>query len=119
MTAPDHLPERRTADRLDILGDLHGEIMVFQPMQVRELDARGVQVETRVALHVNSLHELRLTLGPHSVIVRGRVVHCSISDVGQEQVVYLSGLEFIEPSMHVGEVIAGYLAAVQSERGRL
>jgi hypothetical protein len=118
MAAPDDPPERRVTDRLDILGDLHGEIMVFQPMNVRAISASGVQVETRVALQVNSLHELRLTLGPHSVIVRGRVVHCSISDVGQEQIVYRSGLEFIEPTAHVDAVIAGFLSAVHTARGR-
>ncbi len=108
---------KRVADRLGILGELHGEVMVFQPMTIREISRGGVQVETKVALHVNSLHELRLTLGTRSVVVRGRVAHCSISDVDQEQVVYRAGLEFIEPSEHVEGVIVDFVDAVLKARG--
>jgi len=114
--SPDPHPEKRDADRLDLAGDLHGEVMVFQPMTVREIARGGVKVETTFPLQVNSLHELRLTLGSRSVVVRGRVAHCSISDVDQEQVVYQSGLEFIEPSDHADSVIAGFVDAVQAAR---
>lgn len=116
MSASAPPPERRASDRLPILGDLHGEIMVFQPMSVREIGRGGVQVETRVPLQVNSLHELRLTLGSRSVVVRGRVVHCSIADVDQEQVVYAAGLEFIEPTPYVSEAITGFVSAVRDAR---
>ncbi len=109
--------DKREAERLGILGELHGEVMVFQPMTIREISRGGVQVETAVPLHVNSLHELRLTLGTRSVVVRGRVVHCSISDVDQEQVIYRAGLEFIEPSEHVEGVIVGFVEAVLAARG--
>lgn len=118
MSDTDGRPERRTGQRLEMLGDVHGEIMVFQPMQVREISGRGLLVDTRIPLQVNSLHEVRLTLGPHSIIVRGRVVHCSISDVDQEQVVYRSGLEFIEPTAHAHDVVAGFLASVEAARQR-
>lgn len=110
--------DKREADRLGILGELHGEVMVFQPMTIREISRGGVQVETKVPLQVNSLHELRLTLGTRSVVVRGRVAHCSISDVDQEQVIYRAGLEFIEPSEHVEGVIVGFVEAVLEARGR-
>jgi hypothetical protein len=113
MTGPS---DKRDADRIEILGSLHGEVMVFQPMTIREISRGGVQIETTFPLQVNSLHELRLTLGPRSIIVRGRVVHCSISDVEQEQVTYRAGLEFIEPSEHVDGVIAGFVKAIQDER---
>jgi hypothetical protein len=109
--------DKRTADRLGILGELRGEVMVFQPMTIREISRGGVQVETAVALHVNSLHELRLTLGSRSVVVRGRVAHCSISDVDQEQVIYRAGLEFIEPSEHVEGVIVSFVEEVLEARG--
>lgn len=110
--------DKRDADRLDILGELHGEVMVFQPMTIREISRGGVQVETAVPLQVNSLHELRLTLGTRSVVVRGRVAHCSISDVDQEQVIYRAGLEFIEPSEHVEGVIVSFVEAVLAARSR-
>lgn len=99
-----------------MLGDLPAAIMVFQPMSVRQIGPHGVQVETRVPLHVDSLHELRLTLGPRTVVVKGRVVHCRIHDVDQEDVVYGAGLEFTELSSHAEEAIAAYLSSVRAER---
>jgi len=87
----------RSAERLPILGDLRGEIMVFEPLSVKELGAGGATIETRFALQLNSLHDLRLTLGQKSVVVKGRVVHSHISEVDQEEVAYLSGLEFVAP----------------------
>ena len=95
--ASDHL-YTRDAERVQILGELHGEVMVFQPMVIKEIARGGVQVETGFSLHLDSLHEFRLTLGDRSVVVKGRVVHCSISDVEQEIVLYRSGIRFVEPS---------------------
>lgn len=95
MTAP-RRPDTRATERVAILGELHGEVMVFQPMTVREISRGGAQVETAVPLHLNSLHQFRLELGGRSVVATGRVAHCSISDVNQEIVVYCSGIEFVE-----------------------
>ena len=106
----------REAERLQILGDLHGEVMVFQPMAVKELSHGGAQVETAFPLHVDSLHEFRLTLGERSLVVKGRIVHCSISDVDQEIVLYRSGVEFVEPSERFTSVIDGFIDAVRSGR---
>jgi hypothetical protein len=112
-------PDRRDDDRVPILGELHGEIMVFQPMQVREIGCQGVTVETRAPLHIDSLHELRLTLGERSVIVKGRIVHCRISDVDQDVVTYRSGLEFVEMSRRVTDAIAVFLDAMKAGRSGL
>ena len=90
--------------------------MVFQPMAIKEISVGGAQVETAFPLHLNSLHDLRLTLGDRSIVVKARVVHCSISDVEQEGVVYRSGVEFIEPSDRVHGVIAGFIDAVLAGR---
>ena len=109
-------PDRREDQRVPILGELHGEIMVFQPMQIKEIGCDGATVDTRAPLHLNSLHELRLTLGDRSVIVKGRVVHCRISDVDQDVVTYRSGLEFVEASARVTAVIAEFLEALRTHR---
>jgi hypothetical protein len=111
--------EKRDTDRLQILGDLHGEVMVFQPMAVKELGRGGAQVETAFPLHVDSLHEFRLTLGDRSLVVKGRIVHCSISDVDQEVVLYRSGVEFVEPSERFSSVIDGFIDAVRTGRRAL
>src|SRR6476659_8601112 len=90
--------DKRDTERLQILGDLHGEVMVFQPMAIKEISRGGAQIETGFPLHLDSLHDFRLTLGERSLVVKGRVVHCSITDVEQELVLYRSGLEFVEMS---------------------
>jgi hypothetical protein len=108
--------KRDRDERLQILGDLHGEVMVFQPMAVRELSHGGAQVETAFPLHVDSLHEFRLTLGEQSVVVKGRIAHCCITDIDQEIVLYRSGVEFVEPSERFTSVIDGFIDAVRSGR---
>jgi len=108
--------DKRDFERLQILGDLLGEVMVFQPMSIKEISVGGAQVETAFPLHLNSLHDLRLTLGDRSVVVKGRVVHCSISDVEQEGVLYRSGIEFVEPSDRVFGVISDFIEAIKTGR---
>jgi len=112
--APDD--NKRDTDRIQILGDLHGEVMIFQPMTIKEVSRGGAQIETGFPLHLDSLHEFRLTLGERSIIVKGRVAHCSISDVEQEIIIYRSGIEFVEPSERVDTVITDFIAAVQDGR---
>lgn len=121
MTAPSDAEtrqnaERRAAERLEILGDLRGEVMVYQPMAVREISHGGALIETSFPLHLDSLHEIRLELGDASVVVKGRVVHCSISDMDREFVTYRAGLEFIQPSAGVREVIATFIGALKQGR---
>ena|SRR6187431_1290938 len=113
---PPEQADRRDAERLEILGELHGEVMVFQPMVIKEISRLGAQVETGFPLHVDSLHDVRLTLGDRSVVLKGRVAHCSISDMDQEVVTYRSGLEFVEPSDRVFLVISEFIDAIRDGR---
>jgi hypothetical protein len=108
--------EKRDTDRVSILGELRGEIMVFEPMAIKEISRGGAQIETRFPLQIDSLHDLRLTLGDRSVVVKGRVAHCRISDVDQDIVMYRSGLEFIEASERVEDVILDFLEAIKTGR---
>ena len=107
---------QRQHERTPTLGQLTGEIMVFEPLAVTELSISGLAVETRFPLQLNSLHEMRLTLGTRSVVVKGRVVHSHVSDMDQELVAYHSGLEFVDLSAHVHTAIAEFLAAVHAHR---
>jgi PilZ domain len=111
--------DKRDAERIEILGDLHAEVMVFQPMAIKEISPLGAQVETAFPLQLDSLHDLRLTLGDQSVVVKGRVIHCSISDMDQELVLYRSGVEFVEPSEPVQTVISGFVEAIRDGRRAL
>ena len=108
--------DKRDSDRILILGELHGEVMVFQPIAIKEIGRGGAQVDTTFPLHLDSLHDFRLTLGERSVVVKGRVTHCSITDVEQEGVLYRSGVEFVETSDRVSTVIGDFIDAVVDGR---
>jgi hypothetical protein len=108
--------DKRSAERVSILGELQGEIMVFQPMLIRDISTSGVTVETRFPLHLDSLHDLRLTLANKSLVVKGRVADSKISDVDQELVTYRSGLEFVGASGRVIDAIREFLITVKADR---
>ena len=108
--------DKRDVERVPILGELRGEIMVFEPMLIREISRGGATVETPFPLQLNSLHDLRIALGERSIVVKGRVIHSRISDVDQELVTYRSGLEFVEASERVLLVIEEFLNGVRSTR---
>lgn len=108
--------KRHGQQRLELLGDLHGEVTVFEDMVVREIGPGGAQIEARVPLQLNSLHTVRLTLGDRSVVIKSRVVHCHISDVDQDAVVYRAGLEFVEMPAPVAEAIADFLQLLRAAR---
>jgi hypothetical protein len=108
--------DKRDTDRIQILGELHGEVMVFQPMAIKEISHGGAQIETAFSLQLDSLHDFRLTLGDRSVVVKGRVAHCSITDVEQELVTYRSGIEFVDPPERIAEAIADFVDAVREGR---
>src|SRR6266478_6120750 len=94
---PSRYSDKRDSVRLRVPGDLVGEITVFQPMAVKESSRGGVQVETSFPLQLESLHDLRFTLGDRSIVVKGRVAHCRICGMDQERVTYRSGFEFTDP----------------------
>ena len=75
-----------------------------------------MQVETGFPLQLDSLHDFRLTLGELSVVVKGRIAHSRISDVDQDIITYLSGVQFIEPSEHVAAAIQHFVDALSKEK---
>jgi hypothetical protein len=111
--------DKRDTERIEILGELLGEVMVFHAMAIKEISVGGAQVETGFPLQLDSLHDFRLTLGDRSVVLKGRVAHCSISDVDQEVVIYRSGIEFIEPSDRVSAVVTDFMNAIRDGRRAL
>ena len=110
------LTDKRDSERVPILGELQAEITVFQPMAVKEISRRGAQIETTFPLQLNSLHDVRLTLGNRSIVVKGRVAHSRISDVDAELILYRSGLEFVELSDRAAAAIAEFLDAIRDGR---
>jgi len=108
--------DTRDSQRLELLGVLGGEVMVYQPTTIHQISRGGMQIETAFSLHVDSLHDFRLTLGERSIVVKGRVVHCRISDVDQDIVTYRSGVEFVEPSERVLIAIGDFIDLLKRRR---
>jgi hypothetical protein len=111
-------PEKRDTERIEILGELRGEVMVFQPLAIREISRRGLQIEVGFPLQVDSLHEFRLTLDDRSIVVKGRVAHCRICDVEQGVVRYRAGIELVEPNPHADAAIAAFMDAISADQAR-
>lgn len=114
--SPDAARESRLDNRLQILGELKGEVMVFEPLALTEIAPNGAQVETAFPLQVDSLHDFRFTLGERSLVVKGRIVHCRISDVNHDVVRYRAGVEFVELTERVASVIRGFMADIRAGR---
>lgn len=93
--------------------------MVYQPTTIRQVSDGGMQVETSFPLQLDSLHMFRLTLGNRSVVVKGRVVHSHVTEFERDGVVYCSGIEFIELSEPVAEVIRGFVRELRDVRSEL
>jgi hypothetical protein len=98
---------------------IHGEVTVFQPMTILDISARGAQIETEFPLHLDSLHDFRLSLENRTVVVKGRIVHCQIGDLREGSVLYRTGVEFVEPSEHVTVAIDAFVAAHKTARAAI
>lgn len=108
----------RDTERVPVPTEIRGEVTVFQPMTILDLSQRGALIETGFPLHLDSLHDFRLSLGERSVVVKGRIVHCQIGDLADEGVRYRTGLEFVEPSNHALEAIQAFIGAQRIQRER-
>ena len=113
------MSDKRDRERVPLAGQVTGEVMVFQPMTILDISRGGAQIETAFPLQLDSLHDFRLTLGERSVVVKGRIAHCSIGELTESSALYRTGVEFVEPSEHVLSAIhhfIEYLKARASHR---
>ncbi len=108
---------RLDTERVTILGSLLCEVVVYQQMTITELSIGGTQIETSFPLQLGSLHDLRLTLGATSVLVKGHVTHAHVAEVEQRQIVYKSGIEFVEPSTRVRAAIDAFITELRAAQG--
>ena len=103
----------RDSERIVIPGQVTGEVTVYEPMTILDLSDRGAQVETKFPLHLDSLHEFRLSLGPRQVVVKGRIAHCQIGELREGTILYRTGIEFIEPTEHALSAIHAFVEALK------
>lgn len=107
---------RRGAERLELIGNGQGEVMMAAPIEIRDIGVLGIQIETRYALPLGALHEFRLALDADHVVVKGRIVHSRLVEADRDAVRYRSGVEFVDPTAHVIAAIAAYVE--QTARAR-
>jgi hypothetical protein len=100
---------KRDAERVTVPAEVTGEVSVYQPVAILDLSERGAQLDTRIPLHLGSLHEFRLSLGELSVILRGRIVHSQVGGLEEGAIRYRTGVEFIEPSEHALTAIRAFV----------
>jgi hypothetical protein len=108
----------RRTQRIEILGELQGEVMVYEPMAITEISRGGAQIETSYPLQIDSLHDFRLVLADRSIVVKGRIVHARVVEVEDRATIYRAGIEFVEPSDRITEAIAEFMDAIVAARAR-
>ena len=89
--------ERRRAPRVDLVGQLRGELAAIEvPIVVREISLGGMSIETAQAFDVDSRHSFVLTLGDGAaVFVLGRVAYSRRVD-RPEGPIFISGIQFVD-----------------------
>ena len=94
MTQP---TERRRAPRVDLVGQLRGELVsVDLPIVVREISLGGMSIETSQAFDVDSRHSFVLTLGDGAgVFVLGRVAYSRRVDSSASPI-FITGIQFLD-----------------------
>ena len=108
----------RRTQRIEILGELQGEVMVYEPVTISEISRAGAQIETSFPLQIDSLHEFRLILGARSVVVKCRIVHAHVCDVEDQATIFRAGVEFVQPSERIIEAIGEFMDEIVARRAR-
>ena len=99
---------------MPLAGQVTGEVMVFHPMTILDISHGGAQIETPFPLQLDSLHDIRLSHGGRSVVVKVRIAHCHVGELTESAALYRTGVEFIEPSEHARDAIAMFIEAVKN-----
>ena len=103
------LPDRRSFPRVDLLAELQGHLITLdERVQVKQLSLGGLIVETTAPLSPRHEHDLRIVIGPKTIIVRGRVIHTRAALSG-DAVIYISGLQLVDPPADALATIGEYV----------
>jgi hypothetical protein len=105
---------KRDNERVPVPSPLNGEVKVFQPMTILDVSHGGAQIETPFALQLDSLHDFKISLGNRSIVVKGRIAHCHIGELREGVVLYRTGVEFIENSVHVQTALDHFIEALKA-----
>lgn len=101
--------EERRSSRIALTRELTGEVTVYRPLSVSDLSPFGARVESSDALRVGSVRAFRLNLGDQTVVLKGRIAHAQVRTLDTRQVVYTSGVEFLDVTPAARASIEDYL----------
>lgn len=107
---------KRTHERLELPDPATGEAKTYHSMAIRQLSGGGALIEIAVPLQLNSLYDFRLALGDRSVVVKARVVHSHIGTVATSGVSYHTGIEFVDLSDPVSQVLTTFIDTLKRQR---
>ncbi len=98
MTHSAEESERRRSPRVDLLSEFRGHLVTLdEVVTVQQLGPGGMTIATTVPLSPAHIHDLRLTFEDRVVTLKARVVHTR-ARIDRDDVVYVSGISFVEPS---------------------
>jgi hypothetical protein len=101
LPAGDSALAERRAPRIEVMGQLHGQLVPMNlPLDVRDLSSGGFAVESSVSFPVGAVHRFRfITRTGAEVLVRATARHCRPVDSLDGAPRFLAGFSFIlEPS---------------------
>ena len=95
------LGDRRSRPRFDVVGNLTGQVEVWQPSTVHNLGPGGALVESTLPLSPGVRVGGRLSAGREPYRIRAAVVHARTNEAGR----HLFGLQWLEGASTVSEVL--------------
>ena len=94
---PSRVRDRRSAPRIDVLGQLLGSLESLDaPVEVLNISLSGTLVRTAVRIRLGSVQEFRLTLGSSSAVLRARARRSRLTMAPDGTLCYETGFEFLD-----------------------
>jgi hypothetical protein len=106
--------DRRVRARFEVVGRLRGVLEVSEPVYVRNISATGALIETSLPAPVGSLRSLQLTVEGRSSQIKTSV-RWTTKGVPESPDRYLLGVQFVQPSEDLADLVARVLAETQGE----
>ena len=99
--------DRRSALRLDVVGDLWGTLEVHKQARVRDLNHDGALLEYPEAVVPDTVHAVTFTHDGHRISLEVRVRHVRTGRTPDGRIVFLAGVEFLSAPTLFPELVAG------------
>lgn len=118
MASIDWMPDRRRSARVELLAELQGQLLALdEDVRIRQVSLGGLQLETSAPLSLRDTHDLRIGFDEGTAVVKARVLHSRVS-INSDQVTYLSGVEFLNPSSDALALLAALIEQFPSVPAR-